>query len=42
MISSRTYRSRVPRHSRGAFLTVRFSVILVTFAVAVLAVGLIF
>ena len=42
MITSRTYRSRVPRHSRGAFLTVRYSAILVALTVAVLAVGLIF
>jgi len=39
-ITTRTYRSRVPRYSRGAFLAIRYSVILIALAAGVVAVGL--
>ena len=41
MISTRTHRSRTPRHSRGAFLAIRYSAILIAIAAGVVAVGLV-
>lgn len=40
-ITTRTYRSRVPRYSRGAFLAIRYSAILIALAAGVVAVGLV-
>ena len=40
-ITTRTYRSRVPRYSRGAFLALPFSALLIAIAAGVVAVGLI-
>ena len=42
MLTSRTHRSRTPRHSRGAFLAARYSAILIALAAVILAVGLLF
>ena len=42
LVTSRTYRSRRPRHSRGAFLPMRYSAILIAVTVTVLVLGLVF
>ena len=41
MITTRTYRSRAPRYSRGAFLAIRYSAILIAVAAGVIALGLV-